>query len=117
MRQRKVSNSLRDFEMAAIAHGKYTEIGKTRACNGAYSRVVRARQELRNLPDRGDGDLLKLIDHPNISVRCWAAFYLLPVHEPVACRALAEAALGPGLVAFSAGVTLKEWRAGRLEVQ
>lgn len=108
--------AIEQYVEAAAAHGSHTKDGNAGACNRAYDRVILAVKALSKLPDRGEAGLLDLVDHPDESVQAWAATHLLPLREELACKTLERVAANNGLVAFSAGITLKEWRAGRLKV-
>jgi hypothetical protein len=78
--------------------------------------MMEALTALREMPDRGEAALTQLLSHPDESVRTWASTHLLPLNEALACRVLEGVAACTGLVAFSAAMVLKEWRAGRLKV-
>ena len=52
--------------------------------------------------------------HPNLSVRSWAAAYLLPVYEKESIEILEEIAKLEGLEALEAEILIKEWKKGNL---
>ena len=63
--------------------------------------------------------LIVLLDHQHPSVRLWAAAHLLPLDERRALKALQEIASNPELYPWQlqagAKMTIKEWKAGRLD--
>src|SRR6266852_3714876 len=101
---------------AASQHGDCTERGDYKVGNAAYERLTRARGELKQLPDRGEGVLMKLVAHPNEWVRAAASEHLLPLREQLGIALLEQLAASPSRqVAFDAKMVLREWRAGRLK--
>jgi hypothetical protein len=111
-----MSNPEQQFVEAARQHGVFTEHDPA-ATGPAYDRVVAARDALRLLPDKGQAFLLSCLADKDPSVVSWAAFYLLPLRETEAVKALERVANGgTRLIAFNAEITLDEWRAGRLTV-
>jgi len=105
-----------EFEDAASAHGRCTEIGDAKKANRAYGHVVRAAAHLREGHDQGLFCFHRYLDHPDSSVRAWAAYYLLEIDEEPAIATLREIGKESGLVAFSAKIALQEWQAGRLKI-
>lgn len=105
-----------DFVKAAADHGHFTTSGDSRSCNNAYDKIVSVVNHLKRSPDSGEAILIKLLSYPDESVKSWAAAYLLPTHPEIATKALEEIASQPGIIAFNAAMTLKEWLAGRLKL-
>ncbi len=112
------------------------------AVNSAYDRVVAPMMTLRTAPDRGRGFLVTCLANSDPSVVMWAASYLLPQRRAIKALKLAADGLvtlvawtgshllpenqaikalrrvarwDTGLVGLDAEMTLREWRAGRLE--
>jgi len=100
------------YREAAIAHGAATESGDHKQANAVYDRLIEALEELRAIPD-GLRALESMLQDQNSSVRSWAASHLLPTRSDAAIEVLEQVSREPGLVAFSAHMVLKEWRAGR----
>lgn len=109
-------NSLDTFVAGAVEHGRYTIQGQSRKTNAAYRKLHRAREAMRAQEDGGEAALLAMLNHPDPSVRAWAALYLLPSNESAALLALDDIGKGVGLIALGARTTALEWRAGRLKV-
>lgn len=113
---RTTFSSRENFIAAAIDHGRFTLSGDFKNCNKAYDRIIVAARKLKDTPDGGEAVLIDLLSYADDSVKSWAAAYLLQLRPEEAVNTLEEVASRPGLVAFSAGMTLKEWRAGRLKL-
>jgi hypothetical protein len=110
---------LKDRYIAAAAeHGRCTESGDYKKGNAAFDRMKAALAELRGRADRGESILMELLDHPNGWVRLDAATDLLPLRADLASTILENLASGPqSQLEFMAKMVLREWRAGRLNVQ
>lgn len=106
------------FVDAARKHGVATRESDPRSANRAYNDLVAALRELRRSPDKGVAFLSTQLDSNDTSVVIWAGLYLLPFKEKEASEAL-ERVVTQGIprMSFDANMTLKEWRAGRLEVE
>lgn len=103
------------FSSAARMHGAGTLAGDSGATNLAYWSIVEALEDLRRAPDQGEDALRELVTAEDPSVATWAAVFLLPLDEQSASAVLENiAARGVPLLAFKARMTLREWKAGRL---
>jgi Domain of unknown function (DUF2019) len=92
--------------------------GDAPATNKAYEQLISALRELRKESDKGERFLLELLENDDLSVVTWSALYLLPLREADATAALERVAKsGVPRIGFSAEMTLKEWRAGRLKIE
>ena len=100
---------------AASQHGACSETGNYRVGNAAYDRMMKARHDLKKLPDRGIAVLMKLMQHPNDWVKSAAGTHLLPLNEQLGCAILERLLDGPSRhVASNAELILREWRAGHM---
>ena len=106
------ARALRDYVKAAIEHGRGTETGDSDMSNAAYER--HAQLLTRFFPDERRGQLGSLLDHENPSVRLWAALDTYRLDPKRSVEVLEAVAREPGLVGFSAEMTLRELRSGRL---
>ena len=110
---KKLERALEIFEDAAIKHADaITQKGSNKIANRNYDKILAVAQYLREnklLPE-----LSVFYTHPNLSVRSWAAAYLLPVYEEKSIKILEEIAKLEGLEAFNAEILIKEWRKGNL---
>lgn len=96
-------------------HGAGTLAGEPGATNLAHRSIVEALEDLRRAPDKGENALRELLTDEDPSVATWAALFLLPLDEQSASAVLERiAASGVPLIAFNAQMTLREWKAGRL---
>jgi hypothetical protein len=103
---------------AAAEHGRCTESGDYKRGNAAFDRMNAALVELRGRADRGESILMELLNHPDGWVRLDAATDLLPLRADLASTILENLASGPqSQLEFMAKMVLREWRAGRLNVQ
>jgi hypothetical protein len=113
----KERSEVERYIRAAEAHGKGMDTFDHRAANRAYDRLISALKALRRTPDKGKGALTGLLNHSNIRVRHCAAVSLLPLDSVKALKVLEEIAKDPGMVGLDAETALREWRAGRLNVE
>jgi HEAT repeat protein len=101
------------YTESSAAHARATEVGDHVAANLAHDALAEAYRELRRR--RAQWVLLPLLEHPDLSVRVWAAAHALEFcpeqGEPVLKRA---AEIPRGLVSFSAQMTLRQWHDGKL---
>lgn len=102
-----------EYTEAAIAHGLATNTGDSRSANAAHDRIASIYRALRAEGERER--LLPLLDHRELSVRCWAAAHALEF-APEQAEPILEfvAKHEAGLVGFSAKQTLVVWRTGEL---
>lgn len=85
--------------------------------NSEAEKLLSIYRELRNQGEEGIRALLSLLESPSESVRCWAATHLLPFASERAVMVLEALAAGtPGAARANASMTLREWRAGRLDL-
>jgi Domain of unknown function (DUF2019) len=103
------------YQDAASRHGAAT-LGADASTGNADADIVAS--VYRELRKRGqESALLVLLESPDLGVRSWAAAHAMDFApsegEPV-LAALAQSTES-GLIGFSAEMTLREWRNGRLE--
>lgn len=108
---------LRDYVTAAQAHGAGTAEGSAAVTNRAYDRIVKAFSAILGHGKAGREAILSLCDHENESVRSWAAAHSLKYDATKAEKTLTGLSEGQGLLAFSAEMTLKEWKKGTLVME
>lgn len=106
---------LEKFISYAIAHGEASLAGDHELANQSFVGLSRAVRSLTRQGERGQ--LVKILDHENASVRCWAATLLLPTHEQLALSRLRTLA-GENIacVSFDASIVLREWARGALKM-
>lgn len=109
------NRELHEFAEATKARGEALERGDHRSANRAYDRSRKAALSLQNGDDRGEASFVQLLSSDCLSTRMTAAFFLLPLRELDAIRALEDVVrLGTPLISFSAEMILAEWRRGAL---
>lgn len=111
-----LTEAVAKYVESAITHGECTESGDHRTANRAYDEVMGSLRLIRAAGDAGREELLKLLEHANDSVRCWAGTHLLKSDGRAAKKVLKKLASKPGLVAFDAKMVLSEWRKGNLKI-
>lgn len=106
------------FLAAAIEWGRAQSEGDTRRANKVHDRdLIPALREVAITGGEEIESVVELADHVNPSVGLWAATFALRYETARGEAALTRLTHLPSLsIGFSAEVTLKEWRAGRLEV-
>jgi HEAT repeat protein len=102
------------YRHAAAAHGAATVGSDHEAVNHHHNIVAAIYRELRRRGTAAQLALVPLLQDPDDAVRTWAASHALEFTPEKAERILTEVASGRGLLAFSAKMTLQEWRKGSL---
>lgn len=98
------------YRQSAIATGNVSDSKSAR--NGA--RQLNACYRVLRQSEEGRSALVKLMEDPEPSVRCWAAAECLQWKPDVARRVLEALRDSQGQFAFDAEMTLKEYDNGRL---
>ncbi len=99
---------------AAAAIADRLDVPATRQ-NRAADCLAAVYRELRRRGPDAQAALLPLVTDPNPGVRLWAAVHALEFDPARGEPVVAEAARSdPSLRGFSAQITLREWKAGRL---
>lgn len=106
------ATALSDYVDTAIQHGRGTETGDSDVANAAYHR--HAELLLQDFPKEKRRLLIPLLDHKNQSVRLFAALDTYCLDPERSERVLEAVSNQPGLVGFSAEMTLRELKSGRL---
>jgi hypothetical protein len=94
----------------ATNHGDATENGNSDDANAAHNELNQVFARIVQQNNRAK--LVDLLIHPNPAVRAKAAFHTYKLDPQRAASVLEEVSQGPGLVAFSAGMTLKQLKNG-----
>lgn len=102
------------YRSAASDHGRANASGDYRTGNRAHERLALAYRTLRARGPASQAKLLQLLPDRDVGVQGWAAAHALEFSPAAGEPVLVELAAQPGLVGFSAKMTLQEWRAGRL---
>jgi hypothetical protein len=114
MTAKQMETLVAEYESAAQRHGNELTAP---AANAAAKELFAIYKEIRRYGDEGVKQLLPLLRHSNKSVQCWAATHLLEVSPKEAVLALENlASESDGLMRTTASMTLREWKAGRLQI-
>jgi hypothetical protein len=111
-RESGVDEVLGEYVRLAIDHGQYSEAGDSRRANRLNARLIKQFRRVRELSAREK--LLPLMQHPDASVRLWAAIHCLNVDSNSALAVLRELARGKGVIAIDARTYAVEWPRGNL---
>jgi len=106
------TTALEEYVKAASEHGRGTESGDSDRANVAYER--RGQLLARFFAGEGREQLVMLLKHEEPSVRLWAAVDTYRLDPRRSVEVLEAVAREPGLVGFSAEMTLRELKSGRL---
>jgi len=107
-----VDEALCLFGEAAIKQEEAIRSGKSKIANRNYDKMRSIVIFLKN--NKSLGRLAVYYVHPNLSVRAWAASYLLPLYEKESIRVLKEIVNMKTFGSFDAEMTIKEWKNGNL---
>lgn len=107
------------YRNTSFKRAEYLATNDSKRANREFDKLTKLRREgLRSLPDRGEAILKRLAESPDAAccpyVLIDAAADLLAVDEAYAIKLLENVAKGTGLEAFTAEMTVKEWRKGKL---
>lgn len=109
---KNVKDALELFEKAAIKQSEAIDKGNSKVANYNYDIMVEVAKFLR--ANKSLKELSVFYEHPNISVRSFAAAYLLPIDEENSIRVLDEIVKMKVLGSFDAKMTIQEWKNGNL---
>ena len=103
------------FLETALRRAEFLREHESKKANKEYDKLHRLKNKLRELPDKGDSLLKRIVSHSDLDVRILAAAALLAVDEPYAISVLEDvSARDAGLQSFTAEMTLREWRKGSI---
>jgi hypothetical protein len=110
-----VTALVESYSQAATDHGRATLAGNYRQANKAHESLASAYRELRARGELAQCAILPLLQHADAGVRLWAASHALEFAPQIGEPVLAELADAQcGILSFSASMTLKQWRDGKL---
>jgi hypothetical protein len=105
-----MTNLIQRYITLATTHGEATEDGNSEVANNAYHELLSVFHLIIQANDREK--LVPLLAHSNPAVRAKAAFHTYKLDTERSSSILEEVSNGTGLVAFSAGMTLKQLKSG-----
>lgn len=112
----KLRKALDVYVKNAAEHGAATRAGDHRRANRCSDRIEKALRDIRDCGTAGENALLRLTQHGDTSVRCWAATHSLPGFESEAKAVLQELATGDDIVSFGAKIVLQQWEEGERDI-
>ncbi len=105
---------LEEYANAAIQQGRATLSGDYTTGNLASDILTGIYRRLKSEGVEAQRRLQVLLNHPDRSVRAWAATHTLEVGPEESERVLQEEASGDDILAFDAQMVLELWRKGTL---
>ena len=111
-----IQKYINEYIDSCILHGCATEEGNHKLANKSYKKIITNYNNLKRLGDIRLTALVKLLDHPNLSVQLWSSSHLLPFNENLAKNKLRKLSLETGSVSLNAEITLEEWENNQLEI-
>jgi uncharacterized protein DUF2019 len=106
--------ALQDYKRSAHDHKEASTHGEPDRGNRAYKEMIQALEAIQTHGDAGRQALVSLLKDEDLGVRISAAAHLLKTDPDKAKPVLEEAARKPGLLAFNAKMTLREYERGHL---
>jgi hypothetical protein len=100
------------FKETAKKHAEATEEGNYKLGNKHFD-IIRTSTDYLKTENKIDY-LYQLINDEDVGIRLWAATYLLPFYEKDALSVLSDIENNKGLIAFTAKMTIEEWKKGNL---
>ncbi|MDR2580611.1 MAG: DUF2019 domain-containing protein [Fibromonadaceae bacterium] len=95
----------------ASQHGKATEQGDYKKGNKAHDKLIKIYQQIKKQGDLTHPMFKEMLSSSDLGVRSWAASHSLAVSPKEAEAILIDIGKIPNsLVAFSATMTLEEWK-------
>jgi hypothetical protein len=106
-----------DYLAAAVAFHEARERYDHKTSNKVHDKLDSAARKIRlHSADGGEAFFASLLNHPKPYVSLCAAFNLIPFNPKLARKTYERLAKGAaGEVGVAAEMTLKEWKAGRLD--
>lgn len=115
LKRAKVDELLVMYANAAVAHGQATIKGDFRNGNPQADIIFAIYRELRARGESAQHSLLSLIGHSDSSVRCWVAAHAMEFAPDRGQPVLEALSQEQGLIAFTAEMTLEQWKKGKLK--
>jgi|SRR5450432_2536285 Domain of unknown function (DUF2019) len=103
-----------EFESFCIKNDTAAQALNSKLANKYAKKIINCYLQLKELGKTNE--LSKLLKSENENVRVWAATHTLSTNEVEAKQVLNELVAKPGLNAFSAEMTLRQWERGNLNL-
>jgi hypothetical protein len=113
-RAANVSDLVQIYAEAAAEHRLASQEGDYKTANRQHDIVAGVYRELRRRGTDAQRAILKLLDHPNLGVRGWAAAHALEFEPDRGIEVLEELKADNSLVGLSAKYALLEFESGKL---
>lgn len=104
-----INHALEIFKKSAFLHGQATLSGEHKIANKEYKNISKAISFLKK--NDSVSSLEKFLSIDSVSVKLWAASYLLDVDEYKALTVLSEIIdYDTSILGFNAKMTMEEWK-------
>jgi len=114
-RCKTVEELVSEYAEYASQHGIATESGDYKKGNKAHDKLIKIYRQIKEQGYLAHPMFKEMLYSSDPSVRSWSASHLLAISPEEAEAVLTDVGKTPySLVAFSATITLEEWKNGRL---
>jgi hypothetical protein len=114
MKEVDIDKIVSEFESFCIKNDAAAQALNSKLANKYAKIIINCYLQLKELGK--SNELSKLLKSENENVRLWAATHTLSTNEVEAKQVLNELLAKPGLNAFSAEMTLRQWEKGNLNL-
>ena len=113
--RKSIEELVTEYTKYASQHGKATEQGDYKEANKAHDKLIKIYQQIKEQGNLVHPMFKNMLHSSDPSVRSWAASHSLAISPKEAEAVLTDIGKIPNsLVAFSAIITLEEWKKERL---
>jgi len=114
---KSIEELVAEYAKYASEHGQAMEVCDYKKTNRAYDKVIKLYLQIEEQGGLVHPLFKEMLSSPDLGVRAWAATHSLKVSTEEAEATLADIGKTPkSLVAFSAEITLEEWKKGTLDL-
>ncbi|RVT98131.1 hypothetical protein EOD41_17320 [Mucilaginibacter limnophilus] len=107
-----IEETIKLFSLEAEKKAQANEVGDSKTANKSYDKTIKAVKVLKS--NGSISSLLPLLNDNRLAVRMTAAIFLLSKYENISLPVLEAIASSEGILAFTAEMTITEWKKGNL---
>ncbi|MBZ4043676.1 DUF2019 domain-containing protein [Flavobacterium hibisci] len=101
------------FLESSAKQAEATENGDYKTANKYYDKIIKSANFIKN--ENEINIFYDYLSNPNVGVRLWSAYFLLPVNEREALKVLKDIVKTNEIHSLTAETTVKEWKKGNLK--
>jgi hypothetical protein len=105
--------ALNIFLESSAKQAEATENGDYKTANKYYDKIIKSANLIKS--QNAISNFVDYISNPNVGVRLWSAYFLLPIYEREALKVLKDIVKTNGIHSLTAEATIKEWKKGNLK--